>query len=400
MPLAYNPPVHNQAQSTLPPLSGVQPKGTVERGGLTAKSSTWPADGSLVWLRAKQLRQYATAFLTVVVVAAVGNMLDESIGYEAVALVYLLAVVLLALFLSRGPILLGATLTAFAWDYLDAPPRYAFHIFSFYDKMMLATYFVVALTVGQLTNRLRAQREAEIKAKLLGESERLSRTLLNSVSHELRTPISAITGAASSLRASGQLSVTQQKLASEIESASVRLNRVVQSLLSAARLQAGQIRPKLDWCDISDLVRVTLGDVANLTAAHLVQVKLAAGLPLVKLDFVLMQQALANLLVNASMHTPAGTLIEVGARLDGATLILEVSDGGPGVSPDQLPHLFDLFHRAPGAKPGGTGLGLAIVKGFVEAQGGSVQAANRPGGGATFKLIMPAGDLPDLPEES
>ncbi len=336
----------------------------------------------------------------VAAVAALNNWLNDKIGYEAVALVDLLVVVLLALFLSRGPIILGAALTAIAWGYLDAPPRYSFRIVSFYDKMMLATYLLVAVTIGQLTSQLRAQREAEIKAKLLGESERLSRTLLNSVSHELRTPIAAITSAASGLRSSGQLNVTQQRLALEIESASVRLNRVVQGLLSAARLQAGQIRPKLDWCDVSDLVRVTLGEVAKLTAAHPVQVKLATGLPLVKLDFVLMQQALANLLVNAAMHTPAGTVIEVGAQVDGATLVLEVADRGPGVPPDQLPHLFNLFHRAPGAKPGGTGLGLAIVKGFVEAQGGSVQAGNRPGGGAIFKLIMPAGDPPDLSEES
>ena len=391
--------MQNQAQSSLSPLPGALPKNAIERGGFTAKPPASSIGGSLTWLRANSFRECTAAFLTVAAVAAFCNWLDARIGSESVALVYLLAVVLLALFLSRGPIILGATLTAFAWGYLDAPPRYTFHISSFYDKMMLATYFVVALTIGQLTSQLRAQREAEIKAKLLGESERLSRTLLNSVSHELRTPIAAIISAASGLRSSGQLSVTQQKLASEIESASSRLNRVVQSLLSAARLQAGQIRPKLDWCDVSDLVRVTLGEVANLTVAHPVQVKVATGLPLVKLDFVLTEQALANLLVNAAMHTPPGTVIEVGARLDSAMLILEVSDRGPGVPLEELPNLFDLFHRAPGAKPGGTGLGLAIVKGFVEAQGGRAEAANRADGGATFKLIMPAGDPPDLSEE-
>src|SRR4029077_8115483 len=121
-------------------------------------------------------------------------------------LLYLLAVVLLALFVGRGPILFGTALTALGWNFLFAPPRYSFHIGSFYDKMMLAMYFVVALVVGQLTALLRAQREAErereartregeINSRLLAESERLGRTLLNSVSHELRTPIAAITSA-------------------------------------------------------------------------------------------------------------------------------------------------------------------------------------------------------------
>lgn len=391
--------MQNQAQTGLSPLPGVLPGSAVERRRFPAKSAALSPRRSLAWLQAGPLRQYAAAILLVVFVAAVCNWLDDKIGYEAVALVYLLAVVLLALFLSRGPIVLGAALTASAWGYLDAPPRYAFHIFSSYDQMMLATYFLVAITIGQLTSRLRAQREAELRAKLLGESERLSRTLLNSVSHELRTPIAAITSAASGLRSSGDLNATQQQLAAEIESAGLRLNRVVQSLLSAARLQAGQIRPKPDWCDVSDLVRVTLGHMGTLTAGHPVQVSLASGLPLVKLDFVLMEQALTNLLVNAAMHTPPGTAIEVGARLDGAKLILEVADRGPGVPPEELPQLFELFHRAPGAKPGGTGLGLAIVKGFVEAQGGSVAAANRPGGGAIFQMTLPAGDTPDFPEE-
>ena len=350
------------------------------------------------WLESP-LSQYSMAFGTFVAVSLLNILLEDLIGYQAIALVYLLAVVVLALFVSRGPLIFGTALTALGWSFLAAPPKYSFHISSFYDKMMFATYFVVALTIGQLTTRLRAHREAEIKSKLLAESERLGRTLLNSVSHELRTPIATITGAASGLRASGTLTPTQQKLAAEIESASTRLNRVVQSLLSAARLQSGQIRPKLDWCDVSDLVHIALRDVTNLTASHPIGVKLAAGLPLVKMDVILMGQALANLLTNAAAHTPPGTPVEISGRIEGKNLVLEVSDRGPGLPPDQAERIFDLFHRSPTARPGGTGLGLAIVKGFVEAQGGRVTAANRAGGGAVFTIRMPASDAPDLPEE-
>jgi two-component system sensor histidine kinase KdpD len=342
------------------------------------------------WLESP-LTQYSLAFGMFVAVSLLNIWLEDLIGYQAIALVYLLAVVVLALFVSRGPLIFGTALTALGWSFLAAPPKYSFHISSFYDKMMFATYFVVALTIGQLTTRLRAHREAEIKTKLLAESERLGRTLLNSVSHELRTPIATITGAASGLCASGTLTPTQQKLASEIESASARLNRVVQSLLNAARLQSGQIRPKLDWCDVSDLIRLTLHDVTGLIASHPVGVKLDPGLPLVKMDVILMGQVLGNLLVNAATHTPPGTPVEIGAHMDGKNLVLEVSD--------QVERIFDLFHRSPTARPGGTGLGLAIVKGFVEAQGGRVQAANRPGGGAVFTIWMPASDAPDVPEE-
>ena len=351
------------------------------------------------WLK-KPARQYVLAFAVFVAVSALNLALSDLIGYEAIPLVSLVGVVALAVFVNRGPILFGTALTALGWNFLFVPPRFSFHISSFYDKMMFATYFVVALTISQLTTRLRAHREREIKTKLVAESERLSRTLLNSVSHELRTPLATITSAASELNAYGTLTVRQQKLAKEIEAASARLNRVVQSLLSAARVQSGQLRPNLDWCDIADLIRVALEDLGHLTKHHAIDLKIAPGLPLVKMDFVLMQQALTNLLVNCEMHLPAGSPVEIGARIEDKHLFLEVADHGPGLAPDRLERIFDLFYRAPHAKPGGTGLGLAIVKGFVEAQGGRVKAANRPGGGAIFTICMPAVDVPDLPEES
>jgi two-component system sensor histidine kinase KdpD len=243
-------------------------------------------------------------------------------------------------------------------------------------------------------------RDAELGTRLLTESERLGRTLLNSVSHELRTPVAAITSAASSLRTSGELSLKQQNLASEIEAASARLNRVVQGLLSAARLQSGHIRPKLDWCEITDVVRVTLRNLGEVTAQRQVEKQFAPNLPLIKADFVLLEQALANLVMNAATHAPTGTPIEIRARAEQNELLLEVADRGPGLPSEQIPRLFDLFHRVPGSKPGGIGLGLAIVKGFVEAQGGRVLAANRPNGGALFTICMPVTAVPALPRET
>ena len=344
-------------------------------------------------------RHYVVALAAFVTSSALNLWLQNWCSYEALALVYLLAVVLLALFVGRGAILFGTALTALGWNFLFIPPRYSFHIPSFYDKMMFAMYFVVALTVGQLTARLRAQRDAEIQSRFLAESERLGRTLLNSVSHELRTPIAAITSATSSLRKVGALTSKQQDLTAEIEAASARLNRVVQGLLSAARLQSGQLRPRLDWCDISDLVRVALRETEKLLDGHPLKKRLPADLPLVKADFVLMEQVLSNLLVNAATHTPKGTPIDIEAHVEGRGLVLEVADHGPGLSAQPPERVFDLFHRAPGAKPGGAGLGLAIVKGFVEAQGGRVHAANRPDGGAVFGIWLPLPATPEVPEE-
>jgi two-component system sensor histidine kinase KdpD len=186
----------------------------------------------------------------------------------------------------------------------------------------------------------------------------------------------------------------------EIQEAAGRLNRLVGNLLSMTRLESGHVKAKLDWCDVADLVQVTLKDIEKDLVRHKVTVGLAPGLPLVRMDFVLMQQVLTNLLLNASLHTPPGTAVQVHAAVEADTLTLTVADNGPGLPPDALPHIFDKFYRAPAAPAGGTGLGLAIVKGFVEAQGGHVKAENRPGGGAVFTIRLPIGKAPPVAVEA
>ena len=186
----------------------------------------------------------------------------------------------------------------------------------------------------------------------------------------------------------------------EIQEAARRLNRLVGNLLSMTRLESGHVKAKLDWCDVADLVHVTLKEIEKDLAQHKVTVGIAPGLPLVRMDFVLMQQVLTNLLLNAAVHTPLGTAVQVNAGVEGDTLSLTVADNGPGLPPDALPLIFDKFYRAPAAPAGGTGLGLAIVKGFVEAQGGQVKAENRPSGGAVFTIRLPITKSPPVTVEA
>ena len=186
----------------------------------------------------------------------------------------------------------------------------------------------------------------------------------------------------------------------EIQEAARRLNRLVGNLLSMTRLESGHVKAKIDWCDVADLVQVTLKEIAKDLAQHKVTVGMAEGLPLVRMDFVFMQQVLTNLLLNAAVYTPPGTAVQVNAAVEADTLALTVADNGPGLPPDALPLIFDKFYRAPAAPAGGTGLGLAIVKGFVEAQGGQVKAENRPGGGAVFTIRLPLTKAPPVAVEA
>jgi two-component system, OmpR family, sensor histidine kinase KdpD len=217
--------------------------------------------------------------------------------------------------------------------------------------------------------------------------------LLSAVSHELRTPIAAIETAASGLQ-EGLAPAVRDALTSEIRQATERLNRLVANLLDMARLDSGHVTPRLDWCDVGDLVNAALKRVAGELAGRRVTVNLPAGLPLVRADARLVEQALVDLLLNAAMHTPAGTPVDLDAAVEERTIALTVGDRGPGLAPEALPRIFDKFYRAPGAGAGGTGLGLSIVKGFVEAQGGRVLAGNRPAGGAAFTITLPLEEPP------
>jgi two-component system sensor histidine kinase KdpD len=209
----------------------------------------------------------------------------------------------------------------------------------------------------------------------------------NSISHELRTPLAAITTAATSL-ADRNLSPETRSLLDEIQEANTRLNRIVGNLLDVARLESGKVVPRVDWHDARDLVQTTIRFLDRELATHPVKIELPPGPMLARFDYSLTQHALANLIVNAVMHTPPGTRIDLLARFSEKNLILTVADRGPGIPPELLPRIFEKFFRGPQAPAGGSGLGLTISKGFIEAQGGTITAANRPGGGAVFTLSL------------
>src|SRR6185369_4320993 len=215
-------------------------------------------------------------------------------------------------------------------------------------------------------------RAAAEQTRLLAESERLSRALLNSISHELRTPLAASTSAASALADAEDASREHRRmLLGEIQEANARLNRIVGNLLDVARLESGKIMPRLDWHDARDVVQTTLRELQRELSAHPVKLEIPTEPMLVRLDFSLVQHALANLLMNAATHTPPGTPVEVQANFAEESLVLSVADRGPGIPAELVPRVFDKFFRAPDAPTGGSGLGLTIAKGFIEAHGGT-----------------------------
>jgi two-component system sensor histidine kinase KdpD len=482
--------------------------------------------------------EYLRVLLVVSAMTGIGLFVRPWTGYWAVALFYLLAVIILGLQVGRWPVMLAALLSAVTWNFLFIPPLYTFRIYRLEDALMFGTYFVIALVTGSLTSRLRRQqiaerererratylyrliksiteartmdealanaaiemqglfsadlavllvsprqpdqlvphlvstflpddkemavatwsfknrqnagrltdtlsaaaalyiplrgfertlgvlgvkpaesarltlverdilesfasqiaflvereqlREADEATRVLATSERLHRTLLDSVSHELKTPLSVITSAVAEIDKTGIKA--GNPFMDEIRISCQRLDRLVDNLLDMTRVESGTLKPRRVWSDLGDLVNATVESVRDWFKVHQLEVRLPAGLPLVRIDFALMKQALSNLLMNAVVHTPPGTPVTVSAGVrsgEPACVFIEVADRGPGLPEGEIPRLFDKFSQGPNRKTGGLGLGLSIVRGLVDVHGGQVEAGNLNGGGARFTILLP-----------
>jgi two-component system sensor histidine kinase KdpD len=230
--------------------------------------------------------------------------------------------------------------------------------------------------------------------RLIAETEKLRSALLTSISHDLRTPLASILGAASSLKSYGGTlaDAEKQELLSSILEEAERLNRFIANLLDMTRLESGAIIPRLELVDAGDVVGSALRRASKVLAQHDVVLALATGLPMLKLDPVLFEQAFFNLLDNAAKYAPAGTKVLVAGVRVGMHVRLSVADSGNGIPAGDIERIFDKFYRVQVADRAraGTGLGLAISRGFVEAMGGTLTAANRGDGhGAVFTITLP-----------
>jgi two-component system sensor histidine kinase KdpD len=234
-------------------------------------------------------------------------------------------------------------------------------------------------------------------AFVLNESDKLYKTLFNSISHELRIPVATIMGASDTLIAQEYLPETRTVLYQEINTAALRLNRLIENLLNMSRLDSGMLTLRIDWCDLHDLVNKVTQALSTELKPFALHCVLPDDMPLVQLDFGLMEQVLHNLLLNATQHAPEGSNIRIKFFYDNGFLVIQVMDRGTGFLDTDLPMVFNKFYRGELAVAGGTGLGLSIVKGIVEAHKGTIIAENRENGGARFSIKIPT-KIPDIYE--
>ncbi len=229
-----------------------------------------------------------------------------------------------------------------------------------------------------------AERTAEAEATRRADVARTA--ILHSISHDLRSPLTAITTAASALRASGITETERAELVDVIEADSTLLARLVGDLLDLSRIEAGAVTPQADWCDLHEIVGSAAAQVAG---ERQIVFTMPPELPLIRADAAQLERVFSNLIDNALKFSPPGTPIEIGGGYGARWVTVRVTDRGSGIPRAHRKRVFEPFFRGSEPRTGGSGLGLAICRGFVEANGGRISLVDGSGTGASFTVSFP-----------
>ena len=226
--------------------------------------------------------------------------------------------------------------------------------------------------------------------------DRAKSEFIATASHELRSPLTSIKGFVELLVNSPQgMSERQQEFVSIILRSTDRLVDLVNDLLDVARIEAAQVEIRPRAVDVGEII-VDLAELMGprVEAKHQsLSLELPPALPLARADPGRLRQIVQNLLTNAHLYTPEGGQLQISADARGGQVRISVADTGPGMTPEQLEHIYDRFYRAQeGHSAPGTGLGLSIVKSLIDLHGGKLEVASEVGRGTTFRVSIPVAD--------
>jgi signal transduction histidine kinase len=282
-----------------------------------------------------------------------------------------------------GPGCVATSLCTLALTLLWAGPgARAFHPVVTADVVL---FFLIGLAVSGVIDSLRIARAHADAARAARDQ------LLAIVVHDLGNPLNVIKLATAGLRRTSAIDDAALRTAERIDRAATRMTRLVHDLQDATQIERGT----LSVSSAPELVGPILGEVVEefLPSSQAKGVHLGTALPavdtVVRADRSRLAQVLGNLVGNALKFTPSGGRIDLSAEEHGDVVVFEVKDTGPGIDPEDLPHVFDRYWKT--SRGGGTGLGLFIARGIVEAHGGRLDVWSRPGLGATFAFEVPRG---------
>jgi signal transduction histidine kinase len=348
------------------------------------------------WIPRGRCVRYGGATAAILTVAAASMMLEPLLDHVPTAGL-VAAVLVVAWFAGFAPAVFATTLGA---ALLALAPSYAAPGYTLAHATDVVLFVGVALVISRLAStRRRVDRERqqllEAESAARARAERLSRAkddFLAMVSHELRSPLTAIIAWVQVLRRACDTSETVRRAIGPIERNTLLQARLIEDLLDIARIAEGTLELRRAPIDAVPIVRQIVESyhpAARAKGLMLVLQVAVDSLPVI-VDAQRMEQVVGNLVANALKFTPTGGQVTVTLERVRRSARIEVSDTGPGVSADVLPHIFEPLRQGPGARAhGGLGLGLAIVKHLVTLHGGTVCVEPRRGRGATFVVELP-----------
>lgn len=234
--------------------------------------------------------------------------------------------------------------------------------------------------------------------KLRAQNEKLRADLLRAISHDLRTPLTSISGNASILLNSGETfdNDTKEQLYTDIYDDSIWLVNLVENLLSVSRAINGTMQLHCTMELLDDVIGEALNHIDRHAKDYVIRYVPDDDMILANMDVHLVEQVIINLVNNAIKYTPAGSTIEIHARQMGSFAHVSVTDSGPGILEEDLPHLFEMFYNGRKTAADASkslGIGLALCKSIVEAHGGSISVANVQPHGARFTFTLPSQEI-------
>lgn len=342
---------------------------------------------------------HGLAVLIVAICTLVNWALSGWLGPTDLAMVYLLGVVIAAIYSQRNAAISGAVLSLLAFDFFFVPPVFTWRFGSSEYLITGLVLLIVGVTTSALAARARREMQLANEAALAAKEEQLRNSLLASLSHDLRTPLSIIAGSASTLRDNrSRLSVEEQdQLLAAIFEQSRIMSLDVSDVLEMTRLHTGPVTLNRQWYPLEELIGAALERCASKLAAHSVAIDIPPDMPMVRVDGVLIEKLFVNLIENAAKYTPTGAHIRIAACHSNDRISVTIEDDGPGLPGGLEEQLFEKFARA--EKEGahsGSGLGLSICRAIAQLHGMTICGQNRPAGGAQFVVSMPYQQPPKL----